>query len=162
TAFDAGGNLGTTYTGTVTFTSTDPAAGLPANYTFTAGDMGSHTFTIVWNTPGAQTVRATDVAKPTLTGALPVNVNPPLSGTTPPPAGVIGSPYSAPVVVGGTTPVSITILNGSLPPGLTVGPNGVLTGVPTLSGTFQVTLLVTDSLGATFTETISVVIHLRP
>ena len=44
TAYDPYGNVATGYTGTVHFTSTDAQAVLPANYTFTVGDAGSHTF----------------------------------------------------------------------------------------------------------------------
>ena len=40
------GNLVASYTGTVTFTSTDTKAGLPAAYTFTAADAGAHTFSV--------------------------------------------------------------------------------------------------------------------
>jgi hypothetical protein len=50
------------YTGTVHFSSTDPAANLPANYTFTAADAGSHTFTATLNTGGTQSIGATDTA----------------------------------------------------------------------------------------------------
>src|SRR5207249_1457251 len=45
TAKDAYANIASGYVGQVRFTSTDPHAVLPANYTFTAGDSGSHTFT---------------------------------------------------------------------------------------------------------------------
>ena len=43
TAHDPFGNVATGYTGTVHFTSSDAAATLPANYTFTGGDAGHHT-----------------------------------------------------------------------------------------------------------------------
>jgi streptogramin lyase len=43
-ALDPYGNFATGYTGTVHFTSTDPQASLPADYTFTAADNGVHTF----------------------------------------------------------------------------------------------------------------------
>ena len=36
TAYDAYGNVATGYTGTVAFTSSDPQACFPADYTFTA------------------------------------------------------------------------------------------------------------------------------
>ena len=45
TAQDAYGNTATGYTGTVHFTSSDGQAVLPADYTFAAGDNGTHTFT---------------------------------------------------------------------------------------------------------------------
>jgi hypothetical protein len=46
-AVDPFGNVDPSYRGTVTFTTSDPDPGvvLPANYTFTAGDAGTHTFT---------------------------------------------------------------------------------------------------------------------
>ena len=40
TAKDPYGNMVTSYTGTVAITSSDSAAGLPANYTFTVGNAG--------------------------------------------------------------------------------------------------------------------------
>src|SRR5262249_19659736 len=42
TARDASGNTVTGYTGTITFSSSDAQAGLPANYTFVSGDAGQH------------------------------------------------------------------------------------------------------------------------
>ena len=63
TAYDQFDNVATTYTGTVQITSSDTAEGviLP-EYTFTAADQGSHTFTdgVTLVTPGTQTVGATD------------------------------------------------------------------------------------------------------
>jgi hypothetical protein len=60
TAFDPFGNVATGFTGTVQFTSTDPnvAAGIPADYTFTAADAGVHTFSggVTFATAGPQTV----------------------------------------------------------------------------------------------------------
>src|SRR5262249_52962215 len=44
TARDAYGNIATGYTGTVHFASSDTQAGLPADYTFTAADAGTHAF----------------------------------------------------------------------------------------------------------------------
>jgi len=57
TAEDPYGNVATGYTGTVQFTSSDTAASLPANYTFTTGtgyDNGVHLFTVTLNTAGPQ------------------------------------------------------------------------------------------------------------
>ncbi len=44
TVRDVFGNTATTYTGVVSFSSTDPTATLPPAYTFTAGDQGAKTF----------------------------------------------------------------------------------------------------------------------
>jgi V8-like Glu-specific endopeptidase len=78
TAFDVFNNQATGYTGTVTFSSADGGAALPADYTFTTGagaDNGRHTFaggaTLV--TAGTQDVTATDVNRSIAISAL-VNI----------------------------------------------------------------------------------------
>ena len=58
---DQWGNNSADYAGTVTLTSSDPAATLPAPYAYAAKDTAQHTFTgIVLRTPGNQTITATD------------------------------------------------------------------------------------------------------
>jgi sugar lactone lactonase YvrE len=64
TARDAAGDPATGYRGTVHFSSSDPDADLPADYTFTAGDGGTKTFTVTFHTPGTHTLTAVDVAPP--------------------------------------------------------------------------------------------------
>ena len=68
TACDAYGNVATGYTGTVHFTSSDGAANLPANDTFTSGNAGVNSFTATLNTAGAQTITATDTVTSSITG----------------------------------------------------------------------------------------------
>src|SRR5262249_9369236 len=77
TAQDAGNLTVAGYQGAVHFTSTDGTALLPADYTFTAGDAGVHTFTngVTLNTSGQQTITATDTAFSTITGNASVTVN---------------------------------------------------------------------------------------
>jgi hypothetical protein len=49
------------FTGTVTLTSTDPAATLPAPYTYGPSDTAQHAFTgLILRTPGTQRITATD------------------------------------------------------------------------------------------------------
>ena len=79
---DRFGNLATGYTGTVHFTSSDPLATLPADYTFNAADGGVHGFSVTLMTPTiptlpGQTITVTDTANASL-GATspPVNVSP--------------------------------------------------------------------------------------
>jgi hypothetical protein len=69
TAFDPFGNVATGYSGIVHFTSTDTAAVLPANYTFTAADAGVHTFGATLKTAGSRTITATDTVTATITGS---------------------------------------------------------------------------------------------
>ena len=66
TAVDSGGNPVGDYDGTVHFTSSDGAAGLPPDSTMS---YGSGRFTGTLNTAGAQTITATDTAASALTGS---------------------------------------------------------------------------------------------
>ena len=61
-AIDSLGNRDAGYTGTVTFSSSDPLATLPMTYTFTAADAGHHYFPAdtVFQTLGRQTLIVTD------------------------------------------------------------------------------------------------------
>ena len=75
-ALDSSNNLFPGYLGTVHFSSDDSAAILPANYTFTAADQGSHTFTgIQLATLGSHTIAVTDVFTPSITGTTPIQVS---------------------------------------------------------------------------------------
>jgi hypothetical protein len=69
TALDQFGNIVTGYRGTVHFTSTDPMAQLPSDYTFVATDQGSHTFQVTWNTAGLQTLIVADSKNSTIEGS---------------------------------------------------------------------------------------------
>ena len=71
TALDAANAASSGYRGTAHFTSSDAAASLPADYTFTAADAGAHTFSVTLRTAGAQTITATDGS---ITGTAGVTV----------------------------------------------------------------------------------------
>jgi hypothetical protein len=73
-AFDPFGNLATNYFGRVHFTSSDGQAVLPADYSFTTADAGSHTFAATLKTAGNQTITVTDTANPAFTGSLSLAV----------------------------------------------------------------------------------------
>jgi hypothetical protein len=75
-AFDPFGNQATGYTGTVHLSSSDAAAALPANSTFSAADQGLHTFSVTLRTAGTQTVTATDIHASTITAQTVVGVAP--------------------------------------------------------------------------------------
>jgi sugar lactone lactonase YvrE len=68
-------NPNATYLGTIHFTSSDPKAVLPPDYTFTSADAGLHTFTgIVLKTAGIQTVTVTDTTDSTITATTSTTV----------------------------------------------------------------------------------------
>jgi hypothetical protein len=77
-AVDVFGQPAYGYTGTVTFSTSDrdPSVVLPADYTFTAADQGTHRFTggFTLITPGDQTITATDTADNTIVGSATVTV----------------------------------------------------------------------------------------
>jgi hypothetical protein len=76
TAYDPYWNVATSYSGTITFTSSDPSAGLPPNYTFTSADAGIHSFSVLLSTLGSQTITATDMTTGTITGSGNTTVAP--------------------------------------------------------------------------------------
>jgi sugar lactone lactonase YvrE len=59
TALDTNGNVMTSFNGTVTFTSSDSKATLPAAYTFQSSDNGTAQFVVTFNTGGTQSITAT-------------------------------------------------------------------------------------------------------
>jgi hypothetical protein len=74
-----------------------------------------------------------------------INVNgaaPKITVVTPSlPDGNINQPYTAPALqASGATVSSWSLAAGTLPPGLTLAPNGVISGTPTQSGTFNFTV----------------------
>jgi hypothetical protein len=78
TAYDDSGAVDPTYTGTAHIASSDAAATLPADHTFTTGsgaDNGVHTFSATLNTVGNQTLTATDTTTATQTGSVSVQVD---------------------------------------------------------------------------------------
>ncbi|MFB3915173.1 MAG: kelch repeat-containing protein [Terriglobales bacterium] len=118
TAIDAHGNVAAGYTGTVHFTSSDTAAVLPANYTFTGAgpglDNGSHTFNATFNTVASnQTITATDSVNSLSSTQSHINVTaPPTVAIT-----VTTSPANLQVSIDGgaaqTAPVSANWVPGS-------------------------------------------------
>jgi hypothetical protein len=69
TVKDPFGNFTTASTGTVTFSSSDVQAGLPASYAFTAADAGVHTLSATLKTAGPQSITVKDAADATILGS---------------------------------------------------------------------------------------------
>ncbi len=104
TAYDAYGNVAAGYLGTVHFTSTDLNAVLPGDYTFTAADAGTHTFTneVTLITAAAQTVTATDAAHGLVGSSPSLTITPAAAQTL-----QVTGPADKSVVAG--TPQSATV-----------------------------------------------------
>jgi WD40 repeat protein len=107
----------------------------------------------------AFTVTATDSAQPAGSGSKPftVTIDKPapllIAPGQVPPAGVHGTPYEwtgfAFTATGGYLPLSWTVTAGTLPPGLTLNPDGTLTGTPMAASSTAFTVTVTDSSAPT-------------
>jgi hypothetical protein len=89
-AVDDLGNVASTYTGRVHFSSTDSDAQLPDDTTFGAGDGGMQTFTATLLTPGQQTIVVNDTAQASFRGTATVSVNE-AEGFSPVPADLVRS-----------------------------------------------------------------------
>jgi hypothetical protein len=101
TALDASNNTSNGYNGTVHISSSDTAAILPANVTFQNGFGGN--FQITLETPGNQTVTATDTVTSSIKGTsstIAVSATPSLAITSgAPPAGTVASSYGSTITI---------------------------------------------------------------
>jgi large repetitive protein len=158
---------------------TSGAAGVPFSQTFTqTGAIGTATFTLASGTlPAGLTLSTSGVLSgtPTVVGNFPITVlvtdsqgctgigpTYPLQITCPNiivtnPAvtsGVAAAPFSQTFTEsGGVGPTTFSIASGTLPAGLSLAANGTLSGTPTQTGRFSITVKATDSNGCTGTGT---------
>lgn len=136
--------------GTAPYTFTVIAGALPPGLTLS----NTGNLTGIPTTPGSFsfTVRATDSVGCPGTRIYTLIVNPvgcPTITISPAtiPAANAGTPYG-PVTLtasGGTAPYTFSITAGALPAGVTLSPSGVISGTPTQSGSFTVTITATDA-----------------
>ena len=83
--------------------------------------------------------------------------------TTSLPNGTHGAAYSQTLsAYSGQTPYSWTNSSGTLPPGLTLAANGLISGTPTTNGTFNFTVRVTDALSATAAQPLTLTVGSPP
>ncbi|MCX6611198.1 MAG: putative Ig domain-containing protein, partial [Acidobacteria bacterium] len=98
------------------------------------------------------TIRVTDASGNSYSSSLPLRIEATsLAIATNSLAGASAFvPYSQGFAsIGGTPPYTYTLLNGTLPPGLTLSAGGVLSGTPTAVETYNFTIRTTDSATAT-------------
>ncbi|MEG9431155.1 beta strand repeat-containing protein [Terriglobus sp. ADX1] len=119
-------------------------------------------------TPGVSTVGITviDSANPPNTKTTTVNIT--VIGSlltltiTSPPVAVVNVPYVGLItVVGGVAPYTCTVASGTLPAGLTLNSNCVITGTPTAPGVSTVSITATDSANPANTKTSPVTITVQ-
>jgi hypothetical protein len=132
--------------GAAPYTSAIISGSLPAGLTLgngvvsgTATTLGTFTFT----------VRVTDSSSPpvTVTQAVSITVAAPLAIlTTTLPGGQIGTAYSGTITAsGGFGTVVFGLVSGTLPTGLTLTPQGLISGTPNAAASFIFTLAAVDS-----------------
>jgi large repetitive protein len=133
--------------GTAPYTCIETAGALPAGLTLSTSCVVSGTPTIAGTSN--LTVKATDSSSPALTVTGPETIVVSSVGglaLNSPPNATVGTPYSGMIgVTGGTAPYSCVLVAGPLPPGLTLGSGCLITGTPTASGTWDLTVTATDS-----------------
>ncbi|MFM4808404.1 putative Ig domain-containing protein [Aeromonas hydrophila] len=135
---------------------TATASGTSITYTPTAGYAGSDNFTYT----------ATNASGTSSPATVTITVSTPTLAITPTtlPDGTQGTAYNQTVTAtGGSAPYTYAITAGSLPAGLSLNTSsGVISGTPSASGTFNLTLTATDANSATGSQAYSLVINGLP
>lgn len=165
-----GGGAPTVASISVSPASASIAVGATEQFTATAKDSSGNTIsgvTFTWSSsstgiatistsglatgvaPGSTNITASASGVTSPAAALTVTAPPPNLAitTTTLPNGTTGSAYSATLQAsGGTAPYTWSLSSGTLPTGLTLNANtGVISGTPTVAGTSNFTVKVTDS-----------------
>ncbi len=79
------------------------------------------------------------------------------------PNGQVGSLYYAALsATGDNPPFTWAIISGSPPPGVSLNPSGVLSGTPTIAGTYNLTIRVTDAVAASASQPFIITISQPP
>ena len=136
---------------------------------------GNTTTSVVYTAPSSvsttatATITATSVANSSVTATENITVNAVLTITTASlPAGTLGVSYDAFVnAAGAPPPLTWTVASGSLPAGLTflstsTSTSAEITGTPTVLGTSNFSIQVTDNSGGTATQALSITINRPP
>ncbi len=139
-----------TYTGSGTLTYS--ANGLPSGLSINASTgviSGTPASGTNAGSPHTVTVTVTDgTLSDTKSYTLVVNPapEPPAITTISLPDGMVGTAYNQTLTAQGDTPITWSISGGNLPTGLTLSPNGAITGTPSAVGTFNFTVTATNTV----------------
>jgi hypothetical protein len=166
---------------------TDQAGQLTADVLFAPTDtpVTLHGYSNIQPVVSVQSGQAATVAYNATTGHFTVAITPsssaPLNNDIDPAREVIVTftiPPTAPKITGDPSSASITLnvpfsftypfvgypaptfslLSGSLPPGLTLSPSGVISGTPTQNGNYTGTVIATNGVGNAATQTFSITV----
>jgi len=152
---------GTSASGTALTWSLANGTTLPPGITFASVGSGSLIGTPTQAGTFTFTVKATDALGNFSTKDLNIIINPaPAMLNTTFPAGNIGANYNQTIArTGGTAPL-VWSVSGALPPGMLLDTTaGVISGVPSSSGTSTFTVQVTDATGKAVSQTFSITIN---
>ena len=105
------------------------------------------------------TVSVVDNAGRSLTQQMTLNVVAPLTVSTRKlPKASLNSPFSSSLGASGGSGSYTWSSSGALPPGLTLAPNGTISGAPTAGGSYSFTAMVTDTFGFTASKAYSITV----
>jgi uncharacterized protein (TIGR03437 family) len=117
------------------------------------------TFGVVSGLPSARgafvfSATATDSTGGSATGQISITIAPPalvISSASPLPSGMTNQDYPVQYVTaaGGVAPYTFVLSSGALPAGLTLSGSGAISGTPTSTGIFTLTVKGSDSNGST-------------
>ena len=159
------GTTGTAYShtftpsgGTAPYTFSISSGTLPPGLTMSSAGVISGTPTTAGTS--SFTVSVTDANSCPGSAGFTITISCPVitvGGT--PPAGTVGTPYSAALSAsGGTAPYTFALSSGSLPPGLTLSSTGTISGTPTTPGSFPFSVNATDANGCVGSGSFTIVI----
>lgn len=164
------GTVGTPYSATLTatggtapytwkFTSGNPPPGLSlsANGSASGTPTAAGTYSVgLTVTDSSKPAQAKFIALTVIVSSAPVTASALSISTHSLPAGTIGTAYSQTLQAsGGSGTYSWSIASGSLPSGLSLSSAGVISGTPSASGTFPLTVSVSDTSKPVQTRTAS-------
>jgi uncharacterized repeat protein (TIGR03803 family) len=141
-------------------TGTDPNDFAQTNSCGTSAAAGGTCTIAVTFTPTAPGARSASISitdnvagSPQTVSLSGIGLTSPTITTTSLASGELGSAYSQMLQEsGGTPPYSWSNSSGTLPSGLTLNTSGLISGTPTVAGTFQFTVMVTDANNLTATS----------
>jgi len=165
------GTVGTAYSHT--YATSGSSAGSTVTYSLTAGalppGLGLSTGGVISGTPTTAgpytgTVTASDAidADGTQNFNITIASKAPTITSGAAPGGIVGTRYYFALTATGTAPIVYSRATGSLPPGLVLSSAGIISGTPTVPGTYSGTINASNGTAPEATYTFSIVVAAAP